>query len=75
MNQLIKQPTAMPTRKVTATAVVGAPSAAVILWVVNALILPALSTGPEPITMPVEVAAALGSLIAFAAGYFAKDSV
>jgi putative flippase GtrA len=60
----MKQPTLRPTRKVTAAGTIGLPAGVVLVY-----ILEALGVGP----IPIEVAAAIGSITSFIASYFVEE--
>jgi len=68
MSELVKQPTLMPTRKVTGGAVIGIPGGIVVVWVLETFVLPATA-----VPIPGEVAAAIGSILSFAAAYFVRE--
>jgi Na+/H+ antiporter NhaA len=63
MTEPVKQTTYVPTRKIAAAAGIGLPLAVLIAWVLSLY----------EIKMPVEVAAALGSLLSSVIGYFVPD--
>jgi hypothetical protein len=74
MTELVKQPSANPTRKVAGGAVIGIPAGIVLVWVLNTFIFPFISPDvANPITVPGEVAAAIGSILSFLASYFVKE--
>ncbi|MCH7761804.1 hypothetical protein IIA15_10475 [candidate division TA06 bacterium] len=70
MPELVNQPSAKPTRKVTAGAVIGIPVGVVLVWVLDAFVLPNVGYGDK---VPGEVAVAIGSMLSFIASYFVKE--
>ena len=74
MPDLVKQPTLAPTRKVTGGAAIGIPSGIVLVYILNTFLMPLVSpAGGDPVTIPGEVAAAIGSILSFIASYFVKE--
>jgi len=62
MSQKIEQPTAQPTRKMSAVGIAGA-LATVVTW----------AAGQAGLDMPPEVAAAIALVLAWAVGYFTLE--
>ena len=68
---LTNQPTLKPTRKVLGGAAIGVPAGILLIWILEAFVLPTFGYN-EPI--PGDVAAATGSLLSFAASYLMKEN-
>ena len=61
---LVTQKTASPTRKVTAGAAIGIPSGVIVVYLIEQI---------SKVSIPGEVAAAIGSVLCFIASYFVKE--
>ena len=74
MANLRNQPTSLPTRKVGGGAVIGTPLGVIVVWTLNTFVLPQVpSPTGDPVTIPPEIAAAIGSVLSFLASYFVKE--
>lgn len=64
MPQLVDQKTAAPTRKVSRGAVIGIPSGVILVWLIQTI---------ADVSIPGEVAVAIGSVLSFVASYFVRE--
>lgn len=68
MPELMKQPSAVPTRKVAGGAVIGIPAGIILVWVLERFVLPSTA-----VPIPGEVASAIGSILSFLVAYFVRE--